>query len=148
MKDLVTVSGPISETSRRPSKEIWMHQAIYRTRPDIHAIFHLHSVPCIAATLLLGQGNPLRLFTDAHVKKLGRVLHGAYAPAGSQMLADIAAQLFQECDAILLYRHGILVGGPSAEEAFLKSEYLVEACQLYITLLSQKDPALMQLAIS
>lgn len=135
---------PIMRSSGRgdalPSKEFPMHLAIYQSRPDLKVLVHFHCVECIAASLLIGPERPLPLFTHTHQKKLGRVLITGDYPAGSEQLAGAAAQCARSADAAILYRHGIIAGGQTVEDAFDKAEYLAEACRLFLSL-CQQDPA-------
>jgi L-fuculose-phosphate aldolase len=126
--------GSFSPSVVIPSKESLLHLYVYRSRPDINVLFHLHPVDCIAATLLLQPGNSLPIFSNTHKKKLGPVSHVDYYPAGSPELALAVSSALTNY-AVLMYRHGIIVGGVNAEDAFTRCEYLVEACQLYLRLL-------------
>lgn len=119
----------------RPSKEWAMHWSVYRERPELRALFHLHPVDCIAAGILL-YPRELPLYTPAHSVKLGQVRMVGQYPAGSEELAKHTAQAFAAPDtgAALLLRHGCITGGRCADEAYGRAEYLMEACRLYILL--------------
>lgn len=119
-----------------PSKEWRMHWEIYRTRPELHTIFHLHPVDCIAAGILLWPERELPLYAPAHGIKLGRVRQVALYRAGSEELARRTALEFAAPDvsAVILHRHGCIVGGTTENAAYDKIEYLIESCRLHTLL--------------
>lgn len=113
-----------------------MHWEIYQTRPEVRAVFHLHPLDCIAASILLWPERELPLYAPAHGIKLGRVrLVGLYR-AGSEALAQSTAAEFaqQDVNAVLLHRHGCIVAAPTVNAAYGKTEYLIEACRLHTLL--------------
>lgn len=119
-----------------PSKEWRIHWEIYQKRPELHTIFHLHPVDCIVAGILLWPERELPLYVPAHGIKLGRVRQVALYRAGSEELARRTALEFAAPDvtAVLLYRHGCIVGAPTEDTAYGKTEYLIEACHLHMIL--------------
>lgn len=128
--DGAVLSGPA------PSKEWRMHWEIYQERPEVQAVFHLHPLDCIAAGILLWPERELPLYAPAHGVKLGRVrLVGLYR-AGSEALARHTAEEFARSgvNAVLLHRHGCVVAAPTADAAYGKTEYLIEACRLHVLL--------------
>ena len=128
--DGTVLSGPA------PSQEWRMHWEIYQTRPEVRAVFHLHPLDCIAASILLWPERELPLYAPAHGIKLGRVrLVGLYR-AGSEALAQSTAAEFarQDVNAVLLHRHGCIVAAPTVNAAYGKTEYLIEACRLHTLL--------------
>ena len=126
-----------------PSKELPMHRAAYQSRPDFRVLLHFHCLECVVASLLLGPHCRLPFFTRTHRNKLGPIPVLEDYPAGSQQLARAVGEEIREADGVLLYRHGILVGGDQVETAFDRVEYLVEACRLFLTL-RHADPELVR----
>ena len=96
-----------------PSSEWRVHAAIYATRPDVHAIVHTHS-PSATRLACNTEGRTLILHA-----MLGSVplRCAAFAPTGSQELADNVVAALGDGDAVLLARHGVVGVGGSLDEA-------------------------------
>jgi L-fuculose-phosphate aldolase len=100
-----------------PSKEYKFHAGIYRIRPEIDAILHVHP-PFATAFAIKGQGLP-RL-TDAGYK-MSEILRVPYAPGGSDELKDLivsAVKREPECQVLLLEEHGIVALGKDIGTAY------------------------------
>ena len=66
----------------KPSKEVFMHRAFYRARPNAGAVVHLHSTMATALACLPG-GETIAPLTPYFVMRIGRSLPlGAVFPAG------------------------------------------------------------------
>jgi len=117
-----------------PSKEYLFHQKIFEIRQDINVVLHLHPVDCIAAILLLKEGEPLPVYVPGHLKKLGRPPQLSYFPAGSRELAEGIADQFAQNDCVWLRRHGIVTGGKDAQSAFSKAEDMIDSSSLHLAL--------------
>ena len=87
-----------------------MHLEIYRTREDVDAVVHTHSL-CASAAAVAGREIPP--IVDEMVFHIGGgVPIGDYAFPGSPELALIAARTMGERNAVLLRNHGVVgVGG-------------------------------------
>lgn len=111
-----TTEGP-----HPPSSEFPFHQAIYRARPDVHAIVHAHPVALVAFSICRQSPNT-RLFHQAH-SICGRVGFAPYACPGTEALgASIAATFREGCDSVILENHGVVVAGESLSRAFERFE--------------------------
>lgn len=100
-----------------PSKEYKFHADIYRYRPDIEAILHVHP-PFATAFAVKGQDIP-RL-TDAGFK-LSAIPIVPFAPGGSEELKDLIVSTVRQnhdCQVILLEKHGIISLGSDIETAY------------------------------
>jgi L-fuculose-phosphate aldolase len=116
--DLVYVGirdGAIETPGGVPSLELAVHLAVYRARPDVHAIVHTHSPHATAWSFLeepLGPPTEEMTYYDA-----GAVPTAPPAPAGSRLLADGAVGALARGRAVLLGRHGVLAVGATPREA-------------------------------
>lgn len=133
-EDLVTVDlrGRKLAGSREPSAEFKLHLALYRARTDAQAIVHTHSVHAIALSL---QAEELPAFTEELKHGVGgAVLIAPYAPAGSQELADRAAELLANTRAkgLILARHGVVGLGEDLQEALLICQLIERGAQAYL----------------
>jgi L-fuculose-phosphate aldolase len=100
-----------------PSKEFKFHAGIYRLRPEIEAILHVHP-PFATAFAVKGQDIP-RL-TDAGYK-LSAIPRVLYAPGGSNELKDLIVFTIKqepECQVLLLEKHGIVALGKDIVTAY------------------------------
>lgn len=115
---------------QRVSRESALHLACYRARPDIQAVFHLHSPNCIA----LGcAGLPLKAVTVDVYRVLGDevpLLPGA--ALSTQAVADAVAELIADHAAVLLGNHGLIVVAPDLEVAFQRCQLAEEAARIVL----------------
>lgn len=108
-----------------PSSEAPFHLAIYRDRPDIHAVIHAH--PGALVSFSIADSVPdMRIFPEAH-HLCGKVGFAPYALPGSQQLglniaAEFASPAAPHC--VLLENHGVVVGGPDLATTFAAFETL------------------------
>lgn len=113
----------------RPSSEYRLHLAVYRARPDVRAIAHLHPpYSIVASTLLEGE---LPIITPEAEIYLGRIPIAPFRPAGTEELAEVTAEALKGADAVLMAKHGIVTVGKSLREAFYKAELVEESTRLW-----------------
>ena len=113
----------------RPSSEYRLHLAVYRVRPDVKAIAHLHPpYSIVASTLLEGE---LPIITPEAEIYLKRIPIAPFRPAGTEELAEVTAEALKEADAVLMEKHGIVTVGKSLREAFYKAELVEESAKLW-----------------
>jgi len=119
-QDLVVMDleGTILAGERKPSSESPLHLQVYRERPDVGAIVHVHS-PWASAYAVAHQPIPVLLEESAQVLG-GAVPVARYAHAGTQELAEAACEaLGRESKAVLLANHGLVGLGKDLDEALL-----------------------------
>lgn len=104
------------------SSEDLMHAAIYRRRPDVHAVVHAHPP---AATAFSVAHLPLdsRILAEA-VVVLGIVPLTRYATPGTVELANIVAEGLANGNAALLANHGAVTVGQTLTQAHHRMETL------------------------
>lgn len=122
--------GPLPGT-RKPSKEIPMHRAIYEQRPEIGAI--LHTSPfystLIACTDVQLSGN---WFVE-DMYYLERVARVDYLHPGSAELGEAVHAKARQANILLLENHGVLVYDTSIQEALMGLQTLEMVCRMAIT---------------
>lgn len=110
-----------------PSSEIRMHLAIYRVRPDLHAIVHAH--PTVATGYAVaGRQLPAAVLAEI-VTTLGCIPIAPYGTPSTDELATAVEQPIRHHDALLLANHGALTAGDSlqqAEERMYQLEHFAE----------------------
>jgi len=98
-----------------PSRELPLHLAVYRARPDAGAIVHTHSPRATAWSFL---GRPLEPdVEESAYYGIGAVRTSEPAPAGSDALAAAAAEGLGDGKAVLLAGHGVIAVGRDVAEA-------------------------------
>jgi len=111
-----------------PTSEIALHLALYRVRPDVNAIIHLHPQ---TALLLDALGEHIRIVTTDHAFYLRRVSTVPFRlPGGTEVAALTAAMAADGTDCLLLSQHGCVVMGDSVELAHKRARNLEEAASL------------------
>ncbi len=119
-----------------PTKEAFLHLAMYGERPDARAIVHLHSTYSVAVSCLAGidPADALPPLTAYFVMRIGRLPLVAYHPPGDTSLADAVALLARDHHAVLLANHGPVVAGTSLQAAVSAAEELEETARLFLLL--------------
>jgi L-fuculose-phosphate aldolase len=119
-----------SKGSGHESSEVAVHFAAYAVRSDIRAVVHAH--PPVAT----GFGVAGELVEHPLLAELkygvGAVPLVAYAPPGSQELADLAAASLRSYDVVLLQHHGAVAVGPSLLVAHQRMESLEHAARILL----------------
>ncbi|MDQ7249754.1 class II aldolase/adducin family protein [Dongia sedimenti] len=125
----------------RPSSEAAMHQAVYESVPDAHAVIHTHADFCVA---LASCRKPIPPF---HY-----MVHGfggmdvpcvEYQPFGSSALAEAAGKALIDRNACLLANHGMLARGTSLSQAFETALKLEALARQFVLASSVGSPVLL-----
>ncbi len=120
--------GRFSPPPIEPTSEIALHLALYRARPDVNAIVHLHPQ---TALLLDALGEHIRIVTTDHAFYLRRVSTVPFRLPGSLEVAALTAAMAADgTDCLVLSHHGCVVLGDSVELAHKRARNLEEAAQL------------------
>ena len=119
-----------------PSKEEFLHRAVYDARPGAHAIVHLHATHSAAVSCMdgLDPSDCLPPLTAYHVMKVGRLPLIPYHRPGDPALAGQIGSMASGNAAILLANHGPIVAGKSLAEAANAIEELEETAKLFLLL--------------
>jgi ribulose-5-phosphate 4-epimerase/fuculose-1-phosphate aldolase len=126
----------------RPSKELVLHQALYRHHPSCTAVAHLHSTSAVAVSCLPGlrADDALPPITPYFVMRVGRLSLIDYAAPGSAELADQVSRASERSRSVLMRNHGSIAAAPSLEGAVDAVEEIEETARLYL-LLDGRSPA-------
>lgn len=119
-----------------PTKEAFLHFAMYDQRPDARAVIHLHS-PHATAISILRNTDPadvLPPLTAYYVMRVGRLPLVPYFPPGDAALAEAVRALAKTHHAVLLANHGPVVAGTSLANAQFAVEELEETARLFLML--------------
>ena len=130
----------------KPSKEEFLHLAMYEERPEMTAVVHLHSTHSVALSCLaeIDPEDVLPPVTAYHVMRVGKCPLVPYFPPGDKTLAEAVRKVARHAHAMLLANHGPVVAGKSLEGAVYAAEELEETAKLYLMLRGEKTRFLTQ----
>ena len=119
-----------------PTKESFLHIAMYEERPATGAVVHLHSTHSVAVSCLadVDPKNVLPPITAYYVMKIGTLPLVPYFPPGDLDLARAVREMASKHHAVLLANHGPVVAGKSLEDAVYATEELEETAKLHLML--------------
>jgi ribulose-5-phosphate 4-epimerase/fuculose-1-phosphate aldolase len=119
-----------------PSKEGFLHLAMYEERHSARAIVHLHSTHCVAVSCLChpDPDDVLPPITAYFVMRIGRLPLVEYFAPGDRALAEAVREKARRHHAVLLANHGPVVAGKSLDDAVYNAEELEETAKLFLML--------------
>lgn len=117
-----------------PSKEKLLHLAVFKNRPDIDSVIHVHPVYSIACTIAFPNDFPI--LTVSAINKIGKVGYIPFAGAGSNELVVGAEKALKENDnsvkTLFMERHGIIVYDKGMEKCYERTELVEESAKIAI----------------
>ena len=129
-EDMVVIQpdGAVLEGKHAPSSEWRMHAAIYRLKPEVHAVIHTHSP---YATAFAVNNAPIPAIMIEMVPFLGGdVPLAAFALPGTDALGIEAVKVLSDRYACLLANHGTLAVGDTLTRAHTRSIYLEDSAKI------------------
>lgn len=120
----------------QPSKEAFLHLAMYQERASAGAIVHLHCTHCVALSCLkhADAANVLPPITAYYVMRIRKLPLIRYFRPGDLALAQAVRTEAKRHHAVLLANHGLVVAGKSLEDAVYNAEELEETAKLHLLL--------------
>ncbi|NLB89083.1 MAG: class II aldolase/adducin family protein [Syntrophomonadaceae bacterium] len=121
---VVDMNGQVVEGEFKPSIETPMHIAIYKQRPDVKAIVHVHSP---YATAFAVAHKPIPVILEETAQVIGHPIKVAdYAICGSHELAQEVTKCITDNEkAVLLANHGLVALANDLKDA-LKICFIAE----------------------
>lgn len=119
-----------------PTKENFLHMAMYEKRPRAGAVVHLHSTHSVAVSCLhdINPGDVLPPLTAYYVMRVGTLPLIPYFAPGDLDLARAVGEMASDHHAVLLANHGPVVAGLSLTDAVHATEELEETARLFLAL--------------
>ncbi len=115
---------------RKPSSEKLMHIAIYKKRPDLNVILHVHS-PYLCS--FAASGIPLdKPVMAENTFYFGKLPIAEYALPSTIELAENTVKFFDKYDAVLMANHGFVVASNNIKDAYLKLELAESYAQIVL----------------
>ncbi|GIU78879.1 MAG: putative aldolase class 2 protein [Bryobacteraceae bacterium] len=128
-----------ARNANRPTKEFPFHLAIYRARPDLHAVVHLHSFYATALSCLeqLPEPDVLPALTPYYFMRVHPLAVVSYHRPGAPSLAEEIGAAITRANVLLLRNHGLVACGRTLEEAADRAEELEQTARLHFFLKSE-----------
>ena len=119
-----------------PTKETFLHRAMYEERRQARAVVHLHSTCSVAVSALadVDVDDVLPPITSYYVMRVGRLPLVPYHPPGDPSLGEAVRKRAGKHHAVLLANHGPVVAGASLDAAANAIEELEETAKLFLLL--------------
>ena len=126
----------------KPVPQSSLHQAIYKTRPDVKAVFHFHS-PAVILLSVLGQTiRPMHNYSAIFFD--GVPLYKGSGQVESPARAGEMAKLLGGAKALILRGHGAVVVGQSIREVCMLALFLEESARLQAEAMRLGAPMFME----
>jgi ribulose-5-phosphate 4-epimerase/fuculose-1-phosphate aldolase len=119
-----------------PTKEAFLHRAMYDEQPRFAAVVHLHSTHSVAVSVLddVSADDVLPPLTAYYVMRVGTLPLVPYFAPGDTALAEAVRGYAGRHHALLLANHGPVVAGTSLTAAADAVEELEATAKLYLLL--------------
>ncbi len=119
-----------------PSKENFLHLAMYQERERNQAVIHLHSTHSVAVSVLddVDAADVLPPLTAYYIMRIGSLPLVPYFAPGDMRLAQAVRGFAGRHHALLLANHGPVVAGASLAAAADAVEELEATAHLYLLL--------------
>lgn len=122
--------GKSLDKGKKPSSEKFLHIEIYKQRPDINYIIHVHA-PYLSSFASAGKDLMAPIMAE-NVFYFGGIPLAEYALPSTRELVDNTIKFFDEYDAVLMANHGFVVGANTMEDAYLKLELAESYAQVVL----------------
>lgn len=122
--------GTSLEKGKKPSSEKFLHIGIYKLRPDINFILHVHS-PFLSSFASAGRDLMAPIMAE-NVFYFGGIPLAEYALPSTMELVDNTIKYFDKYDAVLMANHGFVVGAKTIEDAYMKLELAESYAQVVL----------------
>lgn len=121
------VDGP------KPTKEAFLHVAVLRTRPDMNAVVHTHSLYSAALSCLdgLDPDAPLPPLTAYYGMRVGALRLLPYFAPGDAAATSAVEEAARRGHALLLRNHGPVIAGIDLDSALDAVEELEHTAQIF-----------------
>jgi ribulose-5-phosphate 4-epimerase/fuculose-1-phosphate aldolase len=112
----------------KPVPQSSLHQAIYKARPDVNAVFHFHSSAVILLSVVGQTVRPMHNYSAIFYE--GVPLYAGTGQVESPARASEMAKLLGNSKALMLRGHGAVVVGQSIREVCMLALFLEESARL------------------
>lgn len=122
--------GLSREKGKKPSSEKFLHIEIYKKRPEINFIIHVHA-PYLSSFASAGRDLMAPVMAE-NIFYFGGIPLADYALPSSRELVENTVRYFDKYDAVLMANHGVVVASKTIEDAYLKLELAESYAQIVL----------------
>ncbi len=122
--------GKSLEDGKNPSSEKFLHIEIYKKRPDINYIIHVHA-PYLSSFASAGKDLMAPIMAE-NVFYFGGIPLADYALPSTMELVENTVKYFDKFDAVLMANHGFVVASKTIEDAYMKLELAESYAQVVL----------------
>ena len=122
--------GKSLEEGKKPSSEKFLHIEIYKQRPDINYIIHVHA-PYLSSFASSGRDLESPIMAE-NVFYFGGIPLADYALPSTMQLVENTVKYFDKYDAVLMANHGFVVASKTIEDAYMKLELAESYAQVVL----------------
>lgn len=122
--------GKSLEKNKKPSSEKFLHIGIYKKRPDINFIIHVHA-PYLSSFASAGKDLTASIMAE-NVFYFGGIPLAEYALPSTMQLVENTVKFFDRYDAVLMANHGFIVASKTLEDAYMKLELAESYAQVVL----------------
>ncbi len=137
---ITDIDGKVVEGEKRPTSELSFHLGLYKTRADVNAVVHTHSV---YATTLACMGLELPAVHYMVAFSGNKVPLAPYCTFGTDELADTVAEYIGDYNALLLANHGLVTVSGNLPTAFAAAEEIEFVARIYCQAKSMGEPVIL-----
>ncbi|MGE5851829.1 MAG: class II aldolase/adducin family protein [Deltaproteobacteria bacterium] len=122
----------------RPNTEFWIHARIYKARPDVQSVCHVHPPSCVVLSSL---GETIRpLHASGAVFKNNVQVFDHITLIRTRELGDQVAATLGQYEAMLLRGHGVNVAGKDVPRVCVLTLWMEEAASYQLRAMSAGKP--------
>ena len=122
--------GKSLEDGKKPSSEKFLHIEIYKKRPDINYIIHVHA-PYLSSFASAGKDLMAPIMAE-NVFYFGGIPLADYALPSTMELVENTVKFFEKFDAVLMANHGFVVASKTIEDTYMKLELAESYAQVVL----------------
>ena len=127
----IDLDGAVVAGTARRHSEVFIHSEIYRARPDVGSVIHVHPTHAIAFS---GTGKPIRASSQggAMFKDALPIFDTTMDLIRTPEMGRAVAQALGPHPAVLMRGHGVAIAGATLEQAVVLTVMLEEACRIQL----------------
>lgn len=132
------VEGKQHAGDGRPNTEFWIHARIYKARPDVQSVCHVHPPSCVVLSSL---GETIRpLHASGAVFKNDVQIFDPITLIRTRELGDQVASTLGPHEAMLLRGHGVNVAAKDVRRVCVLTLWMEEAANYQLRAMSAGEP--------
>ncbi len=115
----------------KPSSEKALHTAIYRSKPEVNAVVHTHSM---YATAFSSVNMELPVISIELMSAGGPIPVAPYRCPGTDAVGEVVVEQFRqrpELKGVMMKNHGLVAFGPNLEKAYQTAYEIETGAQIY-----------------